>query len=156
VESIKKISLFLLTVFYLFLSTGVTLLKTHCLCSDSTRISLYTETKSCNDAIPEHTCCEEVNSCESCNAGHDHHTCGCDSPVVTYLKLTDHFGEDSELEYPLAKQLTLMYFSEVKSLKTIAFSSEPTIYPDNSPPENPLYGRNLINFLHQRKIALFV
>lgn len=155
-DSIKKISLLLLTVFYLFLSTGVTLLKTHCVCSDSTRISLYTEAESCNEALREHTCCADVVTCESCDPSHEHHTCGCDSPIVTYLKLTDHFGEDSELQYPLAKQLVLICFPEVESLQTVAFSPEPTVYPENSPPENPLYGRNLINFLHQRKIALFV
>lgn len=155
-DSIKKISLFLLTVFYLFLSTGVTLLKTHCLCSGSIRISLYTEAESCNDAVSDHTCCGEENLSESSNDSSEHHSCGCEAPVVTYLKLTNHFGEDSELEYPLAKQLILMYFPEVESLQTVAFSPEPTVYPENSPPENPLFGRNLINFLHQRKIALFV
>lgn len=150
----KHFLVIILTVFYLFLTTGVTLLSTHCLCSDSMNISLYTESESCFDAIPGHICCEDTNSCNDCDLNYEHHSCCCGEPIITYLKLTNHLNEDSNLEYPMGKQLYLSHFPKTTSFQLIVASSEVLVYPEYSPPESLLYGRFLITFLNQRKIAL--
>ena len=149
----KRILTFIFTVFYLFLSTGVTLLETHCVCSDSTSISLYTTSESCNEIISDHTCCDGENTCTEYFVGNETHSCGCNEPIVTYLKLTNHFGEDSVLEYPIVQKLCVVYSPETVSFRVI-ISPESSVYPDYLPPENPLFGRFLITFLSQRKIAL--
>ena len=151
---IKKILLFVIAVVYLFLSTGVTLLQTHCLCSDSTRISLYAASESCNEIISDDGYCDEENKCQDIPTGHKDHSCGCDEPIVTYLKLTNHPDEGSNLEYSIGQQLTLVHFREALTLQLSVFSTGSTIYPDYYPPEDPLFGRFLIAFLNQRKIAL--
>lgn len=153
-ESLKKILVFLIAGFYLFLSTGVTLLQTHCLCSDSTSISLYAASESCTERISDHDSCEENSNCADSSTASGHDDCGCDAPVVTYLKLTNHLGDGSNLEYPLEKHLSLIPCSEIEFLRINVLPSLPIVYPDYSPPENPLYGRYLISFLNQRKIAL--
>ena len=153
-ESLKKILLFFIAGLYLFLSTGVILLQTHCLCSDSTRISLYADSESCEEMVSDHGCCECENSCNDPNTSPKHDSCGCDKPIVTYLKLTNHLADGSNLEYSINKPLFLVHYKEASSLKPVVFSLGSTGYPDYSPPENTHYGRYLITLLHQRKIAL--
>ena len=100
--------------------SGVTLLETHCVCSDSTSISLYTTSESCNEIIPDHSCCESENTCNEYFVSHNkHHSCGCNEPIVTYLKLTNHVGEGSYLEYPKSQQLYLVHFPEAESFRII-------------------------------------
>jgi hypothetical protein len=130
------------------------LLQTHCACSGDMSISLYPEVETYNEFIPDHDCCGHEITDENFNIGHALHSCGCGEPLFTYLKLTNHPGEDSELEYSRSEQLNLAYFPEVSSLQLIAFLPESSVYPEYSPPANPLYGRFLITFLNQRKIAL--
>lgn len=153
-KSWNKILLFVTAIVYLFLSTGVTLLQTHCLCSDSTRISLYAASESCDTENSDHGCCEEEKNHQESPVNQKHPFCGCDEPIVTYLKLTNHLDKGSNFEYPIGKQLSLVQCSESKLLQIINSTSLPIVYPEYSPPENPLYGRFLISFLHQRKIAL--
>ena len=154
-NSFKHILLFVFTVFYLFLSTVITLFETHCVCSGSNSVSLFVASETCNEIIPDHDCCREVqkNTCENCQIAHLHHSCGCNEPIVTYLKLTNHLGEGSALEYPIVQKLCVVYSPETASFRVI-ISPESSVYPDYSPPENLLYGRFLITFLNQRKIAL--
>jgi len=157
VESIKKILFFLLAVYYLFLSTGVTLLETHCLCSNSTNVSLFVESDTCNDAVSSHSCCSnEEESSVSEPIDQFQHSCGCDSPIVTYLKLTDHFGEDSSFEYTFVKQLCFDQSFDLLTLSHIVLSKEIRSYQNYSSPGNHLYGRDLLNFINQRKIAPLV
>ena len=154
VESLKKILLFLIAVIYLFLSTGVTMLQTHCLCSDSTSISFYSASGSCNESVSDHSCCEDEIYHNSIYTGHKVHDCGCDKPIVTYLKLTNHLDDNSELQYTAGKTLSLSQCMVTTLHKVINTAPDPIKYPDYSPPENSLYGRSLIAFLNQRKIAL--
>jgi len=154
VDKLKKILLFLSAVVYLFLSTGVTLLKTHCLCSDSTSISFYSNSESCHESISDHSCCEEDIPLENPGTGPIDHDCGCDEPMVTYLKLTHHLGDGSYLQYPGANKISLIHCSTSLLIEVINTSSKTDLYPDYLPPENSLYGRSLITFLNQRKIAL--
>jgi hypothetical protein len=157
VESIKKILFFLLAVYYLFLSTGVTLLETHCLCSNSTNVSLFVESDSCHDIVSSHSCCSnEKESAVSEPIDQFKHSCGCDSPIVTYLKLTDHFGEDSNFEYTFVKQLYFDQSFELLSFSPKVLSEKTNTYQNYLSPENHLSGRELINFIHQRKIAPLV
>ena len=153
-ESLKKILLIFIAGLYLFLSTGVTLLQTHCLCSDSTRISIYADSDSCMETVTGQDCCEHESPMNDNQADHKHPFCGCDEPIVTYLKLANHLGDGSALEYPTGKLMCLDHFPQEKLLQKIIFLPEPIKYSDYSPPENPRYGRDLITFLSQRKIAL--
>lgn len=155
-NSFKHLLVFIFSVFYLFLSTGVTLFRTHCECSGSNSVSLFVASETCNEIIPDHDCCsEEQITHENCQIDHLHHDCGCTEPIITYLKLTNHFGEDSNLEYPIAKQFSLVHFAQAELIQIIDTSANPQVFPNYSPPENLLYGRFLITFLNQRKIALF-
>jgi len=157
VDSLKKILIFLLAVFYLFLSTGVTLLETHCLCSNSTNVSLFVESDTCHDVVSNHSCCSnEKEDASSEPAEHFKHSCGCDSPIVTYLKLTDHFSEDSKFEYTFVKQLCFDQSYEELSFIPIVLSEKTPTYQNYSSPENHFFGRFLINFINQRKIATLV
>jgi hypothetical protein len=150
----KKILLFFIAGLYLFLSTGVTLLQTHCLCSDSTRISLYADSESCMEAVAGQDCCEQDSQCSDNQTDHEHPFCGCEEPIVTYLKLSNHLGDGSALEYPTGKLICLDHLPKEKLLQKIVFLPEPIKYSEYSPPENERYGRVLITFLSQRKIAL--
>lgn len=154
-NSFRKILIFGLTVFYLFLSTGVMLFQTHCLCSDTSRISLYTAADSCTETMPEQNCCGENDACGSIYLNKESHSCGCEDPQATFLKLTIHVGGDSHPEYPFVKQLLLANVPETASGLDVVSSDKPATFPYYSPPENQYYGRYLINFLNQRKIALF-
>lgn len=144
----------IVTVLYFFLSTGVNLFRTHCECSGSTSISLFADSESNCDVTSEDSCCSDKKSCEAGEPGSEYKFCECDSPLVTYLKLTDHFGEDSNLEYPFAKQLFLVHFSEAEPIRDFILSETPKIYSFYTPPQHTLYGRFLLNYINQRKIAL--
>lgn len=153
-ESLKKIGVFFIVGLYLFLSTGVTLLQTHCLCSDSTRISLYVDPDSCVETVYGQDCCEQGSQCDDNQSDHEHPFCGCDKPIVTYLKLSNHLGDGSALEYPTGKLICLDFIPQEEPLQKIVFLSPSIKYSDYSPPENTRYGRYLIALLSQRKIAL--
>lgn len=154
VDKLKSILVFLIAVIYLLLSTGVALLETHCLCSDSKIISLNSTSDPCDESISDHNCCGEEDQHKDVCQPEKSHDCGCEEPVVTYLKLTNHLGESSHLQYPNAKNLGLVNKVETTLLKLIDLSSETAAFPDYLPPENALFGRYLITFLNQRKIAL--
>lgn len=152
-ELLKKILLFFIAALYLFLSTGVTLLQTYCQCSDSTRISLYADPEPCLEIVSGQDCCEHVSPCDAPQTDHQH-PYSCDKTSVTYLKLINHQGDGSTLEYPSGKLIYLDPLPNEKLLQKIDLLPEPIKYSDYSPPENPRYGRFLIAFLNQRKIAL--
>lgn len=156
-DSIKKILIFLLAVFYLFLSTGVTLLETHCLCSNSTNVSLFVESDTFYDAVAVHSCCSnEEETASSEPVEHFMHSCGCGLPIVTYLKLTDHFSEDSTFEYTLVKQLCFDESYDLLSFSPPVLSEKTLTYQNYSSPENHFFGRYLLNFINQRKIGTLV
>lgn len=145
----------LLAVFYLLLSTGVVLFQTHCACSDSTRISMYTEPGVCiDDVVAGESCCSQAELGDKKNDIQTCKSCNCDAPTITYLKLTDHSGVDSGLEYPFAQQLFLVNFPEAVLRQIIDTSNSPEVFPDYSPPQNYPHGRFLLNFINQRKIDL--
>ena len=154
VDKLKNILVFVIAVVYLFLSTGVALLETHCLCSNSKSISLNSASEPCYESISDHTCCGEEDQHTDGYPSEKSHDCGCEEPVVTYLKLTSHLVDGSLGQYPNGKNLSLMNKVETALLKTLEASSKTVTYPEYLPPENTLYGRYLITFLNQRKIAL--
>ena len=155
VNYFRQILVFLLAVFYLFLSTGVVLFQTHCACSDSTSISMYTEPEVCIDnVVAVGSCCSQTESGDNTDDIQTCKSCNCDTPTITYLKLTDHSGADSGLEYPFAQQLFLVNFPEAVLCQIIDTSNSPKVFPDYSPPQNYPHGRFLLNFINQRKIDL--
>ena len=156
VDNLKRILVFLIAVIYLFLSTGVALLETHCVCSDSKSISLNSPSEPCYESIADHNCCGEEDQHLNLYSPEENHNCGCEEPVVTYLKLTNHLGDSSHLQHQNGKSLSLMIKAETALLKMMDLSSETVTFPDYLPPENTFYGRYLITFLNQRKIALLV
>lgn len=155
VKTFRKILVIGFSVVYFFLSTGFMLFQTHCECLGRTSVSLFVASDSCNEVNPEHDCCSLDSKCEHCQSDKIHHSCGCDSPVVSYLKLSDHFGEDSDFEYPLAKIISLLNISVIETVVELLPEKSPVHFTSYSPPENQRAGRLLINFLNQRKIAFF-
>lgn len=149
-KSFRKIVLTVFAVFYLFLTTGITLFKTQCSCTGNSSVSLFAAEKVCDMPEESDSCC---GGGESSTASHD--DCGCNTPTVNYLKLTDHFGEASGLKYPMPKLLLVIHPVETETFKLFVPESGPIFLPDYSPPENNFFGRYLVNFLNQRKIALF-
>jgi len=153
VESIKKIGYILIALVYLFLSTGIALVKSNCLCSDNTIISFYDISDSEGEIHSGENCCEETHPKDEKKKGSEYSSCGCATPTVTYLKLSNHPGSETKLEYPVGKILFIVYSSAEILLNIENLSSDIEQYPIYSPPEKP-YGRILISLLNQRKIAL--
>jgi len=153
VESLKKTGYILIALVYLFLSTGIALIKTNCLCSENTIISLYDISDSESEILSDQNCCEETFPKDENNKGIEYSSCGCSIPIVTYLKLNNHPGSETKLEYPVGKILFIVYSSVEILLNLENLSSDVEKYPIYSPPEKP-YGRILISLLNQRKIAL--
>jgi len=156
VNALKKIGIVSLAVVYLFLSTGVTLYKTFCECVGHESISLFQESETCNELIPDHNCSATHEHCDQCSTGDTHHSCdcGCGSPTISFLKLTDHFGEDSDIQFTLSAQQNLFLSAEIQIINQTPRIELPVVYNDYSPPCHQLSGRDLINYLNQRKIAL--
>lgn len=152
-ESFKKIGYLLIALVYLLLSTGVALVKTNCVCADLTDISVYDISDTHSESLSDHNCCEESLPVNGNNHANEHSACGCDIPTVTYFKLTNHPGSETKLEYPFGKTLCIAYFPETIIFSVENVPAEVVEYPNYSPPEKP-YGRILISFLNQRKIAL--
>ncbi|MDO8928146.1 MAG: hypothetical protein Q7W54_04070 [Bacteroidota bacterium] len=153
-KTINKILVLVFSVLYLFLSTGVMLFQTHCECLGSASVSLFVAADSCSDTITEDDCCSTESNCINSQTEEKLHSCGCESPVVSYLKLTEHFDEGSNFEYPLAKIISLLNIAVNETVEEILPEKSPFHFAYYSPPENKKAGRNLINFLNQRKIAL--
>lgn len=152
-ESLKKIGYLLIALVYLFLSTGVALIKTNCLCTESTTISIYDISDSESEILSHQNCCETTLPASENINDNEHRSCGCDIPIITYLKLANHPGSETKLEYPVGKSIFIVYSPYDLNVKLENISTEVEIYPHYSAPEKP-YGRMLISFLNQRKIAL--
>lgn len=155
VKTFRKILVIGFAVIYFFLSTGIMLFQTHCECLGRTNVSLFVAADTCDEVNAEHDCCSVESKCEHCQSENIHHSCGCDSPVVSYLKLAEHLGEDSNFEYPLAKMLSLLNISIIETVEELLPEKSPAHFTYYSPPENKKAGRILINFLNQRKVAFF-
>lgn len=152
-ESFKKIGYLLIALVYLFLSTGVALVKTNCVCADLTNVSIYDLSDAQDEIFADQHCCEETLPAGDNEKHNELNDCGCDIPVVTYFKLTHHAGSDTKLEYPTGKTICLVYTSDAIILDLENVSTEKEIVPYYPPPKKP-YGRILISFINQRKIAL--
>lgn len=129
------------------------MVKTNCLCSDSTKLSLYDISDAKDNILADQNCCEKDLPSEDNSRENHSADCGCDSPTVTYIKLNSHHGSDTNLEYPSGKIIGLVEKAEVIILTLEHPSVTEETYPYYLPPEKP-YGRILISFLNQRKIAL--
>lgn len=89
---------------FLFTSSGLLIFKTHCSCTNSERVSFYVTPETCaTDFHQNHTDLfthavdnGETHECEACKS--HNHDCGCDSPVVKFIKLKNQII-DEELEF---------------------------------------------------------
>jgi len=153
VKTINKILVLVFSVLYLFLSTGVMLFQTHCECLGSTSVSLFVAADSCSDAITENDCCSTESNCNDSQLEQINHSCGCESPVVSYLKLTEHFDEGSNFEYPLAKIISLLNVAVIETVEEILPERSVAHFTYYTPPNNKKVGRDLIHFIHQSKTA---
>jgi len=155
VKTFRKILVIGFGVVYFILSTGFMLFQTHCECLGQTNISLFVAADTCDEVKAEHDCCSVESKCEHCQSENKLHSCGCDSPVVSYLKLAKHLGEDSNFEYLHAKMFSLLNISIIETFEELLPEKSLVHRTYYSPPENKKAGRILINFLNQRKIAFF-
>ena len=147
-ESIKKIGYILIALVYLFLSTGIVLVKTNCLCSDITNISINKISDTEDEIHAHQNCCTSENIKD-----HEHPLCGCDIPEIAFLNLTHQPGSNIKLEYPVWKTFSIVNIFHEISHPIKNDSAEIEIIPAYPPPEKPS-GRILISLLNQRKIAL--
>lgn len=153
-NSFKQLVVLIVAVLYLFLSTGVVLFRTHCECSGRTSVSLYAGSQSTCGVSTEDSCCSDHTTSETGTPDSEPGCCSCDSPVVSYLKLTDHSGEDYRLEYPQGKPVFLIPVSVYEPISDFSYSENTKVFSLYSPPPNTQYGRFLLNCINQRKLAL--
>lgn len=130
------------------------LYQTHCECLEISKVSLFAASKQNDQTNAEDCCC----SMESKSANFRQHliqqSCGCDAPVLVYLKLASHLGEDSILEYPLAKIISLQNVAVIETVDQLLPEKLFVHFTYYAPPDNRKVGRTLVNFLKQYKIAL--
>jgi len=131
------------------------LYQTHCECFGISEVSLFASSKLSDQINTENSCC----STESKNANHKQNiiqeSCGCDLPVLIYLKLSSHLNEDSILEYPLAKIISLQNVDVIETVEQLLPGKLFIHFTNYAPPDTKKVGRTLVNFLNQYKIALF-
>lgn len=123
------------------------------MCIDKTNISFNAISAVENNSLSDQHCCEEHLPSPENNKETNPSDCGCDIATVTYLKLVNHPGSETKLEYPVGKTLCIAYVPASIILLLENAAAEVKTLPPYSPPEKP-YGRILISFLNQRKIAL--
>lgn len=145
-----------LSVLFLFLSTGVMLYQTHCECLGSSKISLFAASELSNHTTAEDNCCSTESKPASFQLDIIQQACGCDLPVFIYLKLSRHLGEDSTLEYSLAKIISLQNIAVIETVEQLLPEKLFVHFTNYAPPHTKKVGRALVNFLNQYKIALFV
>jgi hypothetical protein len=153
VKTFRKILFIGFSFIYLFLSTGVILFQTHCNCSGQTNVSMYASQSPCEPESSDNGCCEEQTSCCSIPEKQES-SCGCNVPEITFLKLTDHFAKDVNPTLSATNFICLLagFANETFEEPNLQKSTD---HVWHSPPDTKISGRFLINFIHQRKIALF-
>jgi hypothetical protein len=153
VKTINKILVLAFSVLYLFLSTGITLFQTHCECLGSTSVSLFVAAEMCDETISEHDCCSSESENKHGQPYKTDHSCGCDSPIISYLKLTNHLDKDSNFEYPMARIIGLLNIAVSETVEQLLPERSVAHFTYYTPPNNKMVGRDLIHFIHQSKIA---
>ena len=141
------------SVLYFFLSTGVMLFQTNCECLGQTNVSLFVASEMCDETISEHNCCSSESENKHGQPDKTDHSCGCDSPIISYLKLTNHLDKDSNFEYPMARIIGLLNIAVSETVEQLLPEKSVVHFTYYAPPENKKVGRDLINFIHQSKIA---
>lgn len=147
-NNFRSIGIFVFAVLYLMLTTGITLFTTHCACTGNSQVSVFEAVELCNMPDQTDSCCggESKNIPE--------HACGCNTPTVNLLKLTDHLGQMNGPKNLVAPAIIQSVLAASEILKPVLPEVNPVFLREYSPPERDLVGRFLINFLNQRKIAL--
>lgn len=154
-RTLRKIVVVGLSVLFLFLSTGVMLYQTHCECLGSSKVSLFAASQLSDYTTTEDDCCSTESKPANFQLDIIQQACGCDLPVLIYLKLSRHLGEDSTLEYSLAKITGLQNVAVVETVEQLLPEKSFVHFTYYTPPDTKKVGRTLVNFLKQYKIALF-
>ena len=143
-----------LSVLFFFFSTGVVLYQTHCECFGISKVSLFATSNQSDQTNTEFDCCSMESKSASCKLDIIQQSCGCEAPVPIYLKLASHLGEDSILEYPLAKIISRQNVAVIETVDQLLPEKLFVHFTYYAPPDNKMAGRTLVNFLKQYKIAL--
>ena len=154
-RTFRKIVVIGLSVLFLFLSTGVMLYQTHCECLGSSKVSLFAAHELSDHTTAEDNCCSTESKPANYQLDAIQQACGCDLPVLIYLKLSRHLGEDSTLEYSLAKIINLQNIAVIETVEQLLPEKLFVHFTNYAPPHTKKVGRTLVNFLKQYKIALF-
>jgi hypothetical protein len=152
---LRKIGVIGLSVLFLFLSTGVMLYQTHCECLGSSGVSLFAAHELSDHSASECDCCSIESKPAIPYLDSIQQECGCVPPIVIYLKLSSHSGDDSTLEYSLAKKITLQNIAVIETVEQLLPEKLFVHFTNYEPPLTKKVGRTLVNFLKQYKIALF-
>jgi hypothetical protein len=144
-----------LSVLFLFLSTGVMLYQTHCECLGSSKVSLFAAHELSDHTTTGDDCCSIESKPVIPQLDAIQQACDCDLPVLIYLKLSRHLGEDSTLEYSFAKIISLQNIAVIETVEQLLPEKLFVQFTNYAPPHTKKVGRTLVNFLKQHKIALF-
>jgi len=154
VNSLKNILVFVFTLFYLIISTGLTLVKMNCACSGQKSLSVHTYHISPESNSDCDSCCQPEVTSTCCNTtDSDSDSCGCTVPEINFIRLSNVIGGEIAVLKPVLTIQTLLFFQPDHRIDFTYPAEIETIRIKYFPPENQLSGRYLINFISQRKIA---
>ncbi|MEL7587945.1 MAG: hypothetical protein AAGU19_14650 [Prolixibacteraceae bacterium] len=121
----------------------------------SSKVSLFAAPEMSDHTTTEADCCSTVSKPANYQLDTIQQACGCDLPVLIYLKLSGHLGEDSTPEYSLAKITNLQNVAVIETVEQLLPEKSFAHFTYYAPPDTKKVGRTLVNFLKQYKIALF-
>lgn len=131
------------------------LYQTHCECLGSSKVSLFAAHDLSDHATTEYDCCSTESKSANYQPDILKQSCGCDLPVLIYLKLSSHLAGNSILEYTLAKIISLQNVAVIETVEQLLPEQLFVHFTYYAPPDTKKVGRTLVNFLNQYKIALF-
>jgi len=154
VNSLKHTLVILFALFYLIISTGLTLVQMNCACSGQKSLYVHTYHISPESEPGCDSCCAPEVPSTCCNTtDSDSDSCGCTVPEINFIRLSNVIGGEIAVLRPVLSIQTLLVLQPECRFDFTYPAEVETVKIKYYPPENQLSGRCLINFISQRKIA---
>lgn len=155
---INKISVFLLSILFVFSATGILVYQSHCSCTGDEQVTFYVSPETCEDNYhihhTHHEGGEEVPStgseCHECCS----HTskCGCNDLLVTYFKLKNEVVH--EKGRTVIKQPVKIVTPElVVTLLSVILNDPPEVKSTYIEPHSDQTSLDFLIHIHQLKIS---
>lgn len=151
VKRIRNISIILFSVFYMLVSIGIIIENSYCYCNGGSIISVAQLPDSVYSSIQCNSCCNSNTEQSTCSEDGCAESCACNKPIINFIKLTKHFGENS---IPANLSNNEIFDIFLVSSDKIDMSSEIEDFISlihYFPPDNLYSGRILLNFIKQLK-----